>query len=192
MLSANQNRTEDFMNKAKRYLCGFALLAGLFVIGSLMRSPESQAKGAYSSPVTVLNTSSNPVPIMGAVSGAVPSQPFFAPAFAPFNGNAVVIGTGSGMLAITSITLSNVGPVTNSITIYSQTVGFGLLGACTGQRQGSGQPSLSVLVPPSQTLHLAFPSPLVFKQNGADTCIGVLQTNSSGVNTEVDFNGFVQ
>jgi hypothetical protein len=48
------------MNKAKRYLCGFAVLAGLFIIGSLMRSPESQAKGAYSSPVTVLNTSSAP------------------------------------------------------------------------------------------------------------------------------------
>jgi hypothetical protein len=38
------------MKKAKKYLCGFAMLAGLFVIGSLMRSPESQAKGAYSSP----------------------------------------------------------------------------------------------------------------------------------------------
>jgi hypothetical protein len=48
------------MNKAKRYVCGFAVLAGLFVIGSLMRSPESQAKGAYSSPVTVLNTPSAP------------------------------------------------------------------------------------------------------------------------------------
>jgi hypothetical protein len=48
------------MNKAKRYLCGFAVLTGLFLIGSLMRSPESQAKGAYSSPVTVLNTSSAP------------------------------------------------------------------------------------------------------------------------------------
>src|SRR5712692_1142435 len=48
------------MNKAKRYLSGFAVLAGLFVIGSLMRSPESQAKGSYSSPVTVLNTSSAP------------------------------------------------------------------------------------------------------------------------------------
>src|SRR5216684_5948689 len=48
------------MNKTKRYLCGFAVLAVLFLIGSLMRSPESQLKGAYSSPVTVLNTSSAP------------------------------------------------------------------------------------------------------------------------------------
>ena len=69
--------------------------------------------------------------------------------------------------------------------------GIALQNGCTGQHQGSSQPTLSVLVPPSQTLHLAFPSPLVFKQNGAYTCIGVVQTNSSGVNTEVDFNGFV-
>jgi hypothetical protein len=176
------------MNKAKRYLCGIALLAGLFAIGSLMRSPESQLKGAYSSPVTVLNTSSNPVP----VTGAIPSQPFFASAFAPFSGSSVVVGTGPGMLAITSITLTNVGSVTNYITIYSQNVGFGLLGACSGPRNGGSQPTISVLVPPSQTLHLAFPSPLVFKQNGADTCVGVIQNNSNGVNTEVDFNGFVQ
>src|SRR5260370_36806933 len=60
MLSKNQTEQEDFMNKAKRYLCGFAVLAGLFVIGSRVRSPESQAKGAYSSPVTVLHTSSAP------------------------------------------------------------------------------------------------------------------------------------
>jgi hypothetical protein len=139
-----------------------------------------------------MNTTATPVPVTGAVSGAIPSQPFFASAFAPFSGNSVVVGTGSGMLAISSITLTNVGPVTNSITIFSQAVGFGLLGPCTGQHQGSSQPTLSVLVPPSQTVHLAFPSPLVFKQNGADTCVGVVQTNSSGVNTEVDFNGFVQ
>src|ERR1700687_5481162 len=48
------------MNKVKRYVCGFAVLAGLFFVCSLMRSPESQLKGAYSSPVTVLNTSSAP------------------------------------------------------------------------------------------------------------------------------------
>jgi len=39
-------QTEDFMNKAKRYLCGFAVLVGLFAIGSLMRSPESQLRGS--------------------------------------------------------------------------------------------------------------------------------------------------
>jgi len=49
------------MNKITRYAIGFATVAGLFFAGSLMESRESQAKGGYSSPVTVFNTSSNPV-----------------------------------------------------------------------------------------------------------------------------------
>ena len=48
------------MKDAKRYVMGFAGAAGLFLIGSLMRSPGSQAKGAYSTPVQVMNTSSAP------------------------------------------------------------------------------------------------------------------------------------
>jgi hypothetical protein len=48
--------------KKRTYVCGFAALASLFLIGSLMQSRESQAKGAYSTPVTVMNTTSNTVP----------------------------------------------------------------------------------------------------------------------------------
>jgi hypothetical protein len=54
------------MNKAKTYACWFAALAGLFVIGSLIQSRESQAKGAYSSPVTVMNTTANPGSVLDA------------------------------------------------------------------------------------------------------------------------------
>lgn len=45
------------MKDVKRYIIGFAGAAGLFLIGSVMRSPGSQAKGAYSTPVQVMNTS---------------------------------------------------------------------------------------------------------------------------------------
>lgn len=48
------------MKKAKRYIFWPAALAGMFLIGSLVRHPGSQAKGAYSTPVTVMNTSSAP------------------------------------------------------------------------------------------------------------------------------------
>lgn len=47
--------------KIRPYATGFAAVAGLFLAGSLMESRQSQAKGGYSSPVTVFNTSSNPV-----------------------------------------------------------------------------------------------------------------------------------
>ena len=52
------------MKKAKRYIVASAALAGMFLIGSVVRHPGSQAKGAYSTPVQVMNTSS--APAMGA------------------------------------------------------------------------------------------------------------------------------
>ncbi len=49
------------MNKIKTYAIGSAVFVGLFFAGSLMQTRQSQAKGGYSSPVTVFNTTSNPV-----------------------------------------------------------------------------------------------------------------------------------
>ena len=48
------------MNKTKRFLVMPAALTGMFLIGSVMRHPGSEAKGAYSTPVQVMNTSSAP------------------------------------------------------------------------------------------------------------------------------------
>src|SRR5215469_4900005 len=48
------------MNKTKRFLVVCGGMTGLFLIGSLMEHPGSQAKGAYSTPVQVMNTSSAP------------------------------------------------------------------------------------------------------------------------------------
>src|ERR1039458_5515676 len=45
--------------KTKRYFLASAGLAGVFLIGSLTQHPGSQAKGAYSTPVTVMNTTAN-------------------------------------------------------------------------------------------------------------------------------------
>src|SRR5260370_13155560 len=47
-------------------MSGFEVLAGLCVIGALMQSRESQAKGAYSTPATVMNTSANPASTLDA------------------------------------------------------------------------------------------------------------------------------
>ena len=45
--------------KTKRNVLASAGLAGMFLIGSLTQHPGSQAKGAYSTPVTVMNTTAN-------------------------------------------------------------------------------------------------------------------------------------
>ena len=50
--------------KAKRYVLPSAALAGMFLIGSLSYHSGSQAKGAYSTPVTVMNTNADSVPVL--------------------------------------------------------------------------------------------------------------------------------
>jgi hypothetical protein len=53
--------------KIRTNILWFAALAGLFVIGSLMRAPQSRASGAtYSSPVNVVNTTSDPGSVLDA------------------------------------------------------------------------------------------------------------------------------
>jgi len=54
----------------------FASLAGLFLIGSLVHSPESKLKGAtYSSPVSIMNTTADPGSVLDAnVATRVPYQ----------------------------------------------------------------------------------------------------------------------
>jgi hypothetical protein len=49
------------MNMTIKYSTGILALAGLFFAGSIMQSKDSQAKGAFSSPVSVMNTTSTPV-----------------------------------------------------------------------------------------------------------------------------------
>jgi hypothetical protein len=54
------------MKKIKTYAASAMALGGLFLIGSLMRSRDSQAKGAYSTPVTVMNTNAQPGSVLDA------------------------------------------------------------------------------------------------------------------------------
>ncbi len=58
------------MDKLKTYAVGFAALAALFLLGSVMESRVARTNAAtYSTPVTVLNTGANPVPTTAAQLG---------------------------------------------------------------------------------------------------------------------------
>ena len=48
------------MKKIKTYALSAAALGGMFLIGSLMHSRGSEAKGAYATPVQVMNTTAAP------------------------------------------------------------------------------------------------------------------------------------
>lgn len=54
------------MTRTQHYLLTGAALTGMFLIGSLTYHPGSQAKGAYSTPVQVMNTTSSPASVLSA------------------------------------------------------------------------------------------------------------------------------
>ena len=76
------------MNKAKRLVAASVALAGMFLIGSLTHHPGSQAKGAYSTPVTVMNTNANSVPNLDSEKLArIPFESTVAASGCPAPGN---------------------------------------------------------------------------------------------------------
>lgn len=75
------------MKKIKTYVLSTMALGGLLLIGSVVRSRDSQAKGAYSTPVTVMNPSSAP-----AIGSSIDE-----PGRAPYVSSVLDLGTACGL-----------------------------------------------------------------------------------------------
>ena len=102
-------------------------------------------------------------------------------AFAP----ARSIGPGSGVLGVTSMTITNFGPGIANVQISSiKTANPG----CAGLADPGGDPQVVVLVPPLSTLHLTYPTPLVFNPVQGVTCIAA---DASGGSVILHINGVV-
>ncbi|HLK68640.1 MAG TPA: hypothetical protein VKU19_34655 [Bryobacteraceae bacterium] len=71
----------------RKYLGIPAALTLLYLAGSLFQSPQSQLKGVFSSPVTVVNANNAPAFVTGDHAGRIPYQ---ATAFCFTNGTAAV------------------------------------------------------------------------------------------------------
>lgn len=150
------------MNKIKTYIAGSAILAILFFAGSLMQSRQSQAKGGYSSPVTVFNTATNPVqgvdierlariPYQSSVgafacgpvsnSGARTCAWNFTPAPSGFR---LVVENVGGFLQLGGTNVANpVGVLQDSV---SNSLATGIT-AAVGQADVSGEPEASISQP---------------------------------------------
>jgi hypothetical protein len=152
------------MKKTKRYFFGFALAAGLFLMGSLLHSRGSVAKGAYSTPVTVMNTTANSVPS----SPAVPGTPFLQElsnsgssrqAFGPSNGNA---------FAISAMTFTNFNNAQELVRIFQPTLSSAF--TCGGASIVGGGQGVRLLLQPGQTYQLTFPTPMVMTPSNGLLC----------------------
>jgi hypothetical protein len=113
--------------KTKRYVLASAGLAGMFLMGSLLRSPGSQAKGAYSTPVTVMNTTSSAAGIRDEDSpGRNAFQTSMNLSFTGTSGSGISIPSGK-RLVIDYVSAAGSGPPSGTqpyITIFT-TVGGG-------------------------------------------------------------------
>lgn len=162
------------MKNAKRYLIGFAAAASLFLIGSVMRSPGSQAKGAYATPVQVMNTTANSVP----ASPAIPGSPFVQEVSSSVSLAAIGPGAANAF-AISSLTVTNFNNNQQVVRVFQPSLTGTLINCSTATVNGGGQ-SVRVNLAPGQSMHLAFPSPLVMTPSNGLACAGVSFTDTTG------------
>jgi hypothetical protein len=164
-------------------------LSGLLVIGSVLEHRGSRANGAYASPVQVMNTPASAVP----ASPAMPGQPYSVEIF---NGGVgaqnQAFGPGTGNLyGITSLTFSNFDVGTSVVRVFQPVLSGGTAGNCNGAGVIGGGQGVRVSVPSGQSVHLTFPTPVVFQTNNSQNCAAVTFQNANG--TQYVFaNGFSQ
>jgi hypothetical protein len=108
----------------------------------------------------------------------------------PFNGSFDITTYGfggpgtTGELGVTAITLTNFSATDTTVFVFNPVLsGSG----CTGTVLGGSGPRFYVNVPARQTVHLTYPSPVVFPPISGSSCIAASGTSS------IDFtvNGFV-
>jgi hypothetical protein len=121
---------------------------------------------------------------------AVPSQPFQATlnTFGGQAGPTFSVGPDQGTLSVTSLILTNLNNVVERVQIFqpSNADACGL----DARIGGAGTIHMDLLIQPSQTLSLPFPTPLVFDSNATHSCIGMSGGSVPGI-VVVQVTGFV-
>ena len=119
------------------------------------------------------------------VESALPSRPFNNSA----NGAAgyVSIGPGaSGVLGISSITLTNLGSANRTVFVFAPVFADGQVCGSTSVIGGS-YPRFYVQVPAGQTVHLTYPSPLVYNPVSGQSCVAF----SGAASVDITVNGLL-
>lgn len=153
------------------------ILLGVVAIGSLSIATPAAAQNKK-------------VELPTPVETVAPSKPFQAQ-LNTFGGNAgptFSVGTTQGTLAVTSLILTNLNNVVERVQIFQPSNGDACgIGAQIG---GPGTIHMDLLLQPSQTLSLPFPSPLVFTPINGHACIGIAGGQVAGI-VIVQVTGFV-
>jgi hypothetical protein len=99
------------------------------------------------------------------------------------------MGPGTGILGITSITLTNFDSSPQQVFIFAPIYASG---GCGSPIIGGSDPRMQVYVQPNSTLHLTYPTPLVMNPISGNTCIAAeVTTQLHGGSVEIDVNGVI-
>lgn len=102
------------------------------------------------------------------------------------------IGPGTGILGITSITLTNFDTSPQQVFLFIPIFSGAGCGAGGSSIIGGTTPQMTFYVQPQQTLHLTYPTPLVINPYAGNTCIAAeVTTLLHGGSVAVDINGVV-
>lgn len=119
------------------------------------------------------------------VEPAQPSRPYNN----SVNGSSSYVTTGpgtAGVLGITAITLTNLGSANRAVFVFAPVLADGQVCGSTNVI-GGGYPRFYVQVPAGQTVHLTYPSPLVYSGVGGQSCIAF----GGAANVDITVNGFL-
>jgi len=162
-------------------------IGGLAIAAFLMTLAAPKAVHAIvSTLVTVSNTATNPV----LTHEVIPGKPFFGTLVPdPSAGFAVSAGPGtSGTLAVSNITITNLGNVAQEVVVFAPTFAGG--GTCGDANLGGASPSLRLVVPQAQTMSISYPTPLIFAPVNGMSCVAAENFVSGEIDVYV--TGFVQ
>ena len=103
------------------------------------------------------------------------------------------IGPGTGILGVTSITLTNFDNVEQQVFIFVPIYsGAGCGAGGSSSIIGGTTPQMTVYVQPHQTLHMPYPTPLAINPYAGNTCIAAeVTTLLHGGSVTMDVNGVV-
>lgn len=107
-----------------------------------------------------------------------------------YNNSTFSIGPNTGVLGIASLTITNFSATAQQVFIFEPI--FEGTNGCGSPVIGGGGTQMTLIVQGNSTLHLTYPSPLVFSPLNGHTCIAAeVTTVLGGGSVEVVVNGFV-
>lgn len=118
--------------------------------------------------------------------GALPAGRYTVAISQPANYVTVGPTTAGSTLGVTSITLTNLGATDRTIFVFAPVLAGGQVCGSTNVIGGS-TPRFYVRVPASQTVHLTYPTPLVYPGVGRQSCVAFGGAQS----VDISVNGFL-